>query len=99
MTQPIREEKLDGNLGEIQNERNSQACIADKFPARIATRSVAGARRSNAGGEFVSDAGSGSGILRLRRTIPLLFGRDFKDSLFQLSLFRFRLLNRRGASV
>jgi hypothetical protein len=36
--------------------------------------------------KFVSDAGSGSGILRLRRTIPLLFWReDFKDSLFQLS--------------
>jgi hypothetical protein len=27
--------------------------------------------------EFVSDAGSGSGILRLRRTIPLLFAGDF----------------------
>jgi len=32
--------------------------------------------------EFVSDAGSGSEILRLRRTI---WREEFKDSLFQLS--------------
>ena len=57
------------------------ACIAHKFLDRPATlrppaslREALRARRSDAGGEFVSDAGSGSGILRLRRTIPLLFG-------------------------
>jgi hypothetical protein len=57
------------------------ACIAHKFLDRPATlrppaslREALRARRSDKGGEFVSDADSGSGILRLRRTIPLLFG-------------------------
>jgi hypothetical protein len=33
-----------------------------------------GLHRSQIFSEFVRDAGSGSGILRLRRAIPLLFG-------------------------
>jgi hypothetical protein len=59
------------------------ACIAHKFLDQPATlrppatlREALRARRSDAGGEFVSDASSGSGILRLRRTIPLLFWRE-----------------------
>jgi hypothetical protein len=39
--------------------------------------------------EFVSDAGSGSGILRLGRTIPLLFGEKiFKTVCFNSVYFK-----------
>jgi hypothetical protein len=46
---------------------------------------LASLHRSQIFREFVSDAGSGRGILRLRRTIPLLFREKIliKDSLFQ----------------
>ena len=62
------------------------ACIAHKSSDQPATLRVAmWARRSDAGGEFVSDAGSGgNGILRLRRTnhaafFSLLMGSPRKN--------------------
>jgi hypothetical protein len=49
---------------------------------------------------FVSDAGSGSRILRLRRTIPLLFEKkNLKTACFRIFNFKNRLLSRRPAAV
>jgi hypothetical protein len=46
------------------------------------------------------NAGSGSGILRLRREIPLLFGKKSSQPGFvSIHLFQNRLLNGRAASV
>ena len=74
------------------------ACIAHKFLDQPATlrppaslREALRARRSDADGEFVNDAASGSPELRNTSRVGAFeaaFWREhFKDSLFQLRLF------------
>jgi hypothetical protein len=56
--------------------------------------------RSECGRGFVSDAGSGSGILRLRRKIPLLFGEEnLKTVCFDLIYLKSTLKQERSACL
>jgi hypothetical protein len=71
----------------------ASALIQEGLPAFDGTTNT----RSQIFREFVSDAGSGSGILRLRRTILLLFGKKKSKTLCLDSFIKIMLLNRRGS--